>query len=159
MRLYFIINLNQFTMDHIVYLDTRSKEIENLVKGNKSMIIRAAEGRKLPYGRVSEGDILYFVNNNGDSKVKARGVVSSVLNSEELTVEESFETIIRNQDRLQLPDKQFEKLAGKRYLVLVGLNEIEEIKPFRIDKTAFAGMEDWIPVGKIETVIIGILKV
>jgi len=143
-------------MDHIVYLDTGTKEIENLVKGNKSMIIRGAEARKLPYGRVNEGDVLYFADNNGDGKVKARGVVSSVLNSEKLTVEESFETIIRHQDKLQLPDKQFEKLAGKSYLVLVGLNEIEEVKPFRIDKTAFAGMEDWIPVGKIETVTVGI---
>ena len=52
-------------MDHIVYLDAKAKELENLVKGNKSMIIRGANGRKIPYGRVNEGDILYFVNNNG----------------------------------------------------------------------------------------------
>ena len=141
-------------MDHIVIVDTRAKEIEDLVKGIKSMIIRGASGRKLPHGRVNEGDILYFVNNNGECEVKARGVVSSVLNTEKLTVEESFEMIIRNQDRLQLPDRQFEKLAGKRYLVLIGLNEIEEVKPFRIDKTSIINMDDWIPVGKIDAVVI-----
>jgi len=141
-------------MDHIVIVDTRAKEIEDLVKGIKSMIIRGSSGRKLPHGRVNEGDILYFVNNNGEGEVKARGAVSSVLNSEKLTVEESFETIIRHQDKLQLPDKQFEKIAGKRYLVLIGLNEIEEVKPFRIDKASFTKLDDWIPVGKIETVAI-----
>jgi hypothetical protein len=141
-------------MDHIVYVDTRAREMEDLVMGIKSMIIRGASGRKLPHGRVNEGDILYFVNNNGECEVKARGVVSSVLNTEKLTVEESFETIIRHQDKLQLPDKQFEKIAGKRYLVLIGLNEIEEVKPFRIDKTSFINMDDWIPVGKIDTVAI-----
>ena len=141
-------------MDHVVYLDIKAREMENLVKGNKSMIIRGATERKLPHGRVNEGDVLYFVNNNGEGEVKARGVVSSVLNSDKLTVEESFETIIRNQDKLQLPDKQFEKLAGKRYLVLIGLDGIEEVKPFRIDKTSFAGMDDWIPVGKIESIAI-----
>ena len=125
-----MINLKHCTMDHIVYVDTRAREMEDLVMGIKSMIIRGASGRKLPHGRVNEGDILYFINNNGECEVKARGVVSSVLNTEKLTVEESFEMIIRNQDRLQLPDKQFEKLAGKRYLVLIGLNEIEEVKPF-----------------------------
>jgi len=141
-------------MDHIVYVDTKAREMEDLVMGIRSMIIRGASGRKLPHGRVNEGDILYFVKNNGKCEVKARGVVSSVLNTEKLTVEESFETIIRNQDRLQLPDKQFVKLAGKRYLVLIGLNEIEEVEPFMIDKTSFINMDDWIPVGKIDTVAV-----
>jgi len=137
-------------MDHVVYLDAKSKELENLVKGEKSMIIRGAAGRKIPHGKVNEGDVLYFINNNGEGKVKARGVVSSVLNSEKLSVEESFETIIRHQDRLQLPDRQFEKWAGKRYLVLVGIDEIREIEPFRIDKSQFTNMDDWLPVGTID---------
>ena len=149
-----MINLKHCTMDHIVYVDTRAREMEDLVKGIRTMIIRGASGRKLPHGRVNEGDILYFVNNNGECEVKARGVVSSVLNTEKLTVEESFETIIRHQDKLQLPDKQFEKIAGKRYLVLIGLNEIEEVKPFRINKTSFINIDNWIPVGKIETIAI-----
>jgi len=139
-------------MDHVVYLDAKAKELDNLVEGNKSMIIRGADGRKLPYGKVCEGDVLYFINNRGEAEVKARGVVVSVLNSDQLSVEESFETIIRHQDKLQLPDKQFDRLAGKRYLVLIGLRDIEEIEPFRIDITNFRNMDNWIAVGKIETV-------
>ena len=69
-----------------------------------------------------------------------------------MSVEESFETIIRNQDKLQLPDNQFERWAGKRYLVLIGLNDIEEVKPFIIDPDKFGIKEDWLPVGNIEMV-------
>ncbi len=141
-------------MDHVVYLDAKAKELENLVKGNKSMIIRGAAGRKIPYGRVSEGDILYFINNNGEGEVKARGVVTSVMNSDKLSVEESFETIIRHQDKLQLPDEQFEKWAGKRYLVLIGLNDVHRVEPFPIDKSSFTNMDDWLPVGKIENIVL-----
>jgi hypothetical protein len=139
-------------MDHVVYLDAGAKELENLVNGNKAMILRGADERKLPHGNVNEGDMLYFINNNGEEEVKARGIVSSVFNSERLSVEESFETIIRNQDKLQLPDKQFERWAGKRYLVLIGLNDIEEVKPFIIDTDKFGKKEDWLPVGNIEMV-------
>jgi hypothetical protein len=139
-------------MDHIVYLDGRAGEMENLIKGNKSMIIRAADGKKLPHSRVCEGDVLYFVNNNETGAIKAKGIVSSVLNSEKLTVEESFEMIIKHQDKLQLPDSQFEKLAGNRYLVLIGLKEIEEVKPILLDNPGFKGTDDWIPVGLIETI-------
>jgi len=136
-------------MDHIVYLDTKAGEMENLLLGNKSMIIRGASGRKLPHGRVYEGDILYFVNNNGEGKIKARGVVSSVFCSGMLTEEESFRTIITNQDKLQLPDSQFEKIAGKRYLVLIGLEKVEKIEPFSFDRNSFTNMDDWIPIGNI----------
>lgn len=141
-------------MDHLVYLDAKAKELDNLIKGNKSMIIRGAAGRKLPHGRVSEGDILYFINNNGEAEVKARGVVSSVYNSEKLSVEESFETVIKNQDKLQLPDRQFQRWAGKRYLVLVGLQDIEPVDPFRIDKSRYSNMDDWLAVGNIKMITI-----
>lgn len=140
-------------MDHIVYLDWRSRELENLVNGNKTMIIRGATGRKLPYGRVNEGDVLYFLNNNGEGEIKARGLVSTVINTDKLSVEESYETIIRHQDRLQLPDKQFEQIAGKRYLVLIGVTEFKRIQPFSIDKSAFRNTDDWIAVGNIEKAI------
>ena len=141
-------------MDHVVYLDAKAKELENLIKGNKSMIIRGAQGRKLPHGRVNAGDILYFINNNGELVVKAKGVVANVINSDKLSVEESFELIIKNQDKLQLPDKQFSKLAGKSYLVLIGINDIEEVDPFLIDKSDFNNTDDWIPVGEIEKIAI-----
>ena len=50
-------------MDHVVYLDAKANELEKLSDGSKTMIIRGATGRKLPYGRDNEGDILYFINN------------------------------------------------------------------------------------------------
>lgn len=137
-------------MDHIVYLDAKAREMENLLIGNKSMIIRGTSGRKLPHGRVGEGDTLYFINNNCDGLIRARGVVATVYCSGMLTKEESFKTIIMNQDKLQLPDIQFEKIAGKRYLVLIGLEKVEKIEPFRFDRKNFTNTDDWIPVGNIE---------
>ncbi len=145
-------------MDHVVYLDAKARELENLINGNKSMIVRGAAGRKLPYGRVKEGDVLYFINNNSDGKIRARGVVRSVYDSGKLSVEESFEMIIRHQDRLQLPDRQFEKLAGKRYLVLIGLNDVEKLDPFRFDRSSFTNMDDWFPVGNVEKYIVNHLS-
>ena len=101
-------------MDHVVCLDAGAKELENLINGNKSMIIRGSDERDLPYSSTKAGDILYFMSCFGDGEVKARGIVSYVYNSERLSVEASFETIIRNQDKLQLPDEQFERMAGEK---------------------------------------------
>jgi hypothetical protein len=141
-------------MDHVVCLDAGAQELENLVNGNKSMILRGADVRDLPYGSVYEGDTLYFITSTGEGEVRASGIVTSVFNSEKLTVEESFETIIRNQDKLQLPDKQFDRWAGKRYLVLIGIEEIQEIEPFKINRTGITSPADWLMVGNIDIVAV-----
>jgi len=76
-------------MDHVVYLDTKANELEKLLNGTKKMIIRGATGRKLPYGKVFEGDHLFFINNNGEGEIKAFGKVSKVFNSDKMTEEET----------------------------------------------------------------------
>lgn len=43
-------------------------------------------------------------------------------------------------------------MGGKRYLVLIELKKIEEVKAFEIDKSNYGNMDDWLPVGKIESV-------
>ena len=139
-------------MDHVVYLDTLANELVNLLNGHKSMIIRGATGRKLPHGRVHVGDVLYFINNNAEGEVKAKAIVSSVFNTEKMSEDESINLVKKHQDKLQLTDKQFQKWAGKRYIVLIGLDHVEEVRPFPIDKRDYGNMDDWLPVDKIESV-------
>lgn len=139
-------------MDHVVYLDAKANEMENLLNGKKTMIIRGATGRKLPYGRVNVDDVLYFINNNAEGLVKAKGIVLSVLNSEKMAEEKSIALVKTQQNKLQLTDKQFQRWAGKRYIVLIEISKVEEIKFFAIDKSDYGNMDDWLPVGEIEAV-------
>lgn len=76
-------------MDHVVYLDFKAKELPNLLNGNKTMIIRSAMGLKIPHKIVEVGDVLYFVENNGNGYIKAKAIVENVVNTEMLSVEES----------------------------------------------------------------------
>ncbi len=139
-------------MDHVVYLDAKANELENLLNGKKTMIIRGATGRKLPYGRVNENDILYFINNNAEGVIKAKAVVKSVFNSEKMDKETSTALVEKNQNYLQLTDKQFKKWAGKRYLVFIEISNIEKTEPFSIDKSNYGNMDDWLPVKDIHSV-------
>lgn len=140
-------------MDHVVYLDTRANELENLLTGKKTMILRGAAGRKLPHGRVKRGDILYFMRNNGEGLVKARALVKSVFHSDQLSPDESRKIVHDNQPRLQLNESLLNRFAGKRFLVLVEVEDIEPLDAFAIDRDRFSNMDDWLPVGQIDTVI------
>jgi hypothetical protein len=139
-------------MDHVVYLDVKAKEYEALLSGEKTMLIRGGAGRKMPYGRVNVGDILYFINNNTEGVIKAKASVKDVLNSDKMAKEESIALVEENQDKLRLTAKQFSRWAGKRYLVLIDIGELEQLAPFPIDKSNFGNMDDWLPVEAIDRV-------
>lgn len=135
-------------MDHVVPLNHDS-ELDNLVTGRATMIIRGKESYDSFSGMVRKGDILFFLEKGSKGYLCAKGRVSSVFETEKLTVEESFETVIRHQDRLQLPDDQFYTVAGKQFLVILGLEEVESIEPVFFDTSRFTGIDDWISVGSI----------
>ena len=104
-------------MDHVVYVDAKANEMDMLLDGEKTMIIRGAAGRKLPYGRVKTEDVLYFIKNNGEGEVKAKAIVSNVFNSEKMAKEESIVLVEENQGKLKLTKKQFKRWAGKIHCI------------------------------------------
>jgi len=139
-------------MDHIVYLDTKADELSRILIGKKTMLIRGAAGRKLPYGRVNSGDFLYLIENDGSGFVKAKAKVKSVLNSEKMDKDASILLVEKFQQQLHLSTRQFKRWAGKRYLVLIEIGNAEKLEPFRIDKSDYGNMDDWLPVNDIENV-------
>jgi hypothetical protein len=139
-------------MDHIVYLDAKAKEFDSLLSERKTMIIRGATGRKLPYGRVYKDDILYFINNNAEGVILAKAKVKNVFNSDKMNESESIQLVNSYQDKLQLTKQQFDRWAGKRYLVLIEVTAFEKVEPFQIDKSSYGNMDDWLPVEQIDKV-------
>jgi len=139
-------------MEHAVYVDAKANELEKLLQGNKSMIIRGAAGRKMPYGRVNVGDKLYLLENDGSGMIKAVAEVKSVLNSEKMGQNQSIAMVEEHKDRLQLTPAQIKRWAGKRYLVIIELSNTESIESFPIDKSEYGNMDDWLPVGDINSV-------
>lgn len=140
-------------MEHLVYCDTKAKVLEKLLEGSKTMIIRGAAGRKLPHGRVFEGETLYFIQNNGDGLIKAKGTVSSVFNSEKMTEDVSKALVQKNQDALNLSPAQIERWAGKKVLCLITVKDVKAIEPLHFDRKQ--NMDDWLVVETIDHVLEG----
>jgi hypothetical protein len=139
-------------MDHIVYLDSDAKELERLIAGHKTIIIRAAKEKRTPYGEVSEGDRLYFITTGRPGAVQARAKVKSVLNCSDLTETESNDLINKYLMEMMLVEKQLNDCAGKPYLVLVRVENVERISPFMVDDDVLENQEDWFVVDDIDQV-------
>lgn len=114
-------------MVHLVYCDSKEKELERILSGGKTMVVRGAAGKKIPHSRVEAGEMLYFME-KGTGKISATATVDSVENHTRLSDAEIDAALLKNQSRLQLSDKQKTKWH-KKCLVLVGFKNVRTIAP------------------------------
>ena len=138
-------------MVHLVYCDDKEKVLEKILDGSKTMIIRAAAGRKIPHSRVFEGEKLYFMK-KGTAKISATATVKLVEKHVKLSEEEIVKVLADNQEKLNLSKKQQERWH-KKCMCLVEFENVSEIKP--LDFEHQGNMDDWLIVEKIEDIVVG----
>ncbi len=142
-------------MVHLVYCDNTGKKgdrvLDKILAGTKTMVIRAAAGRKIPHSRVFKDETLYFME-KGSGLITAKATVVSVQNPVKLTEEEIEETLDNNQPKLNLTDKQRTRWH-KKCMCLVEFKDVEKIAPLEFDKQS--NMDDWLIIDKIEDVVVG----
>ncbi|WFR58376.1 hypothetical protein QA584_04715 [Anaerocolumna sp. AGMB13025] len=143
-------------MVHLVYCDNTGKsgerELNKIMSGTKTMVVRGAAGRKIPHSRVVEGEILYFME-KGTAQISAQAQVKAVQNYVKLTDDEIVKILLDHQSKLNLTDKQLERWH-KKCLCLVEFCDIKAIDP----PLAFehqGNMDDWLIIEKIEDVVVG----
>jgi len=139
-------------MDHLVCVDTEAKELERLLAGHKTIIIRGSDEKTTPYGEVSEGDTLYFIATGRDGVVRAKAFVKNVLNSQKLDEKESMELINRHLMELMLTEKQLDRYYNKPYLVLVRISGVSRLQPFMIELGISEKMVDWLVIEDIDKI-------
>lgn len=139
-------------MVHLVYCDDKEKVLEKILSGEKTMVIRAAAGRKIPHSRVFEGEKLYFMK-KGTAKILAMAEVKSVQNFVKLTEEQIDEVLDKNADKLNLSEKQRLRWH-KKCICLTEFQNVEEIVP-PLEFERQGNMDDWLILEKIEDVLVG----
>lgn len=118
-------------MVHLVYCDNTGKsgerELDKMMCGTKTMIVRGAAGRKIPHSRVFEGETLYFIE-KGTAEISALATVKSVQNYVKLSDSEIVKILEDNQIKHNLSDKQKVRWH-KKCLCLVEFRDIKAIDP------------------------------
>ena len=142
-------------MVHLVYCDSTGKrgerELDKIISGIKTMVVRGAAGRKIPHSRVFEGEILYFLE-KGTAKISVTASVKSVQNYVKLTDAEITQVLENNQTKLTLSENQKARWH-KKCLCLVEFENLETIDP--LDFHHQSNMDDWLILEKIDDVVVG----
>ena len=138
-------------MVHLVYCEDKEKVLEKTLDSSKTMIIRAAAGRKIPHSRVFVGEKLYFMK-KGTTKISVTATVKSVQNFVKLSEDEIVKVLADNQEKLNLSKKQQDRWH-KKCMCLVEFENMSEIMPLEFHRQS--NMDDWLIIEKIEDIIVG----
>ena len=141
-------------MDHLAILDAKRKLLEKILRKEKTVESRWYVHKKAPYQTIEKGEIVYFKETGKSVTAKAR--VSQVLFFDKLSSKKVRE-ILNDYGREIGFDKTakknaFEKYKNKKYCTLIFLSNVEEIKPFAVDKTGYGLMCAWITIKDINNI-------
>lgn len=135
-------------MEHIVYTDKHKDELENIVSGKQTMIIRSNQSRRVPHSRVFKGETLYFTK-KGSNEIKYTAEVKEVYNYNKVLNSQIDDIILKNKEQLMLEDNELDKYKKKCICII----EFENVKAVdKINIYPQASLVDWIILNDINDI-------
>jgi hypothetical protein len=97
------------SMNHLVFLDTQAGELEKILSGIKSMVVKEFDPARSAGQAVRPGDNLYFLRNQDDCAVRVKATVVRVLFYTNDVDQDLSHTLKEMQPRLQLTEDQYNR--------------------------------------------------
>lgn len=141
-------------MDHVAIMKKSWGLLPKILNGKKKIESRWYSLKAAPWGRIKNGDAIYFKNSGEPITVKAR--VGRIIGHSGLTPEKVRQILhdYGQDDGIEAKDvpQFYNRFKDKRYCLLIFLKNPQKIKPFSINKQGFGAMAAWICVGDISEI-------
>ena len=136
-------------MNHLVYLDTRAGELERVLSGVKTMLIREFDPAQATAHPVRPGDGLYLLRDNGECAVRVQATVVRVLFFTSRLAQDLSHTLKELQPKLQLTEDQYNTWSAKQQVLLVEFDSAHKIEAICVASNRIPDPSDWIAFGGI----------
>jgi len=130
-------------MNHLVFLDARAGELEKILSGVKTMLVKEFDPTQTTAHPINPGDRLYFLRDRDDCAVRVQATVVRVLFITNLDQDLSH-TLKAMQPRLQLTEAQYKHWAAQQQARLVEFGAAHKIGVVRVAPAKTAGRSGWI---------------
>jgi len=128
-------------MNHLVFLDTRAGELEKILSGVKSMVLKECDSPAHP---VKPGDSLFFLRDNDERALRVKATVVRVLSLTNSNQEDLSHTLKEQQPRLQLTEAQYNTWSVKKQVQLVEFYCAHKIDMIQVAAHKISSRSDWI---------------
>ena len=131
-------------MNHLVFLDTQAGELEKILSGVKSMVVKEFDPAKPPADPVSPGDSLFFLRLKDDCNVRVKASVVRVISISSNLDEDFSATLKEMQPKLQLTESQYHYWSAKKNALLVEFDCAHKVEVIRVASNKITDRSDWI---------------
>ena len=140
-------------MNHLVFVDAQAGELEKILSGMKTMLIKEFDPVQTTAHPVHPGDSLYFLRDKDDCAVRVTATVVRVLYFANRLDRDLTHTLKEMQPKLQFTEDQYNRWSAKQQAVLVELASAHKVSVIRIEPTKIADTSDWIAFEEFSLVL------
>jgi hypothetical protein len=145
----FIVDADEVTreiMNYLVFLDTRAGELERILSGLKTMLIKEFDPVHPPVHPLAPGDNLYFLRDQDDCALRVKATVVRVLNVTTTQEEDLSQTLKVMQPKLQLTEEQYNQWSAKQQVLLVEFGSVQKIGVIQVAPEKIVNRLGWIVI-------------
>lgn len=141
-------------MDHVAIMNKSWGLLPKILSGEKTIESRWYKTKRAPWGKVKNGDRVYFKNSGELIALKAK--VKKVENFDSLTPKKVGEILRKYGKKVGIErsglDNYHQYFKNKKYCILIFFERVEKVVPFGVDKRGFGAMAAWITVKNIKSI-------
>jgi hypothetical protein len=119
-------------MNYLVFLNMQAGELEKILSGTKSMLLKEVDPEYNAPQAIRPGDNLYFLRNEADCNLRVKAVVTRVLTFINLKGEGLSHILKEMQTKLQLTEEQYNDWSLRPCAVLVEFDYAQKIEAIHI---------------------------
>jgi hypothetical protein len=120
-------------MNFLVFLNTQAGELEKILSGTKSMLLKEFDPAGAGDQAINPGDSLYFLRDDGDCDLRVKATVIRVLTFLNQKDDELSHLVKEMQPKLQLTEDQYNEWLVKGHAVLVEFGCAQKIDMVHVE--------------------------
>lgn len=131
-------------MNHLVFLNAQVGELEKILSGMKTMLVKEFDPEQTATHSPHPGDSLYFLRDKDDCTVRVKATVVRVLYFANRSNIDLSQTLKEMQPKLQLTEDQYNYWSAKQQVLLVEFGAAHKISVIHIAPDKITDTSDWI---------------
>ncbi len=138
------LQLRKKDMNYLVFLDLGAGELEKILSGVKSMVIKEDKPEDTTSQSLMPGDNLYFLRNTVARDIRVKATIKSIQAVSSGQTSDISSQLKEMQHKLQLNEEQFMYWCTKKQVLLVEFECAQKIGMIHLDLDEVKGQSDWI---------------
>ena len=139
-------------MNYLIFLDPGAGELEKILSGIKSMVVKEFDPTQTVAQQVRPGDSLYFLRDKDGFELRVKANVTRVLFIANHAGEDLSQRLKEFQPRLKLTEDQYNHWSSTGQVLLVEFEQARKIEMIQVASNKVTDRSGWLVFEEISQI-------